>query len=100
MKVRIYEEDYDTPSRSYCTDWEEVTEEQFKLLSRWFPVEVLRDINYYVSLAEDRQKKEDKRQEQYQALYEKKKLAAAKAVETKKRKLLAKLKQELENERP
>lgn len=96
--VRVFESDYDDGRRNYLTDWAIVTEEQYATLSRWFEVEELRDINYYLEKATERQREYDERNKKYLEQAKARKEKAAKAAETRKRKLLEKLKSELESE--
>jgi hypothetical protein len=94
VRIRVFEEDYS----DYMTDWVDVSEDEYKLLKRWFKVEELKDIQWYIAEATKRQKQYEAQQKKYKAESEARKERAAKAAETRKRKLLEKLKKELEDE--
>lgn len=96
--VRVFESDYDDGRRNYLTDWAVVTEEQYVTLSRWFGVEELKDFNYYLEKAEERQREYEERNRKYLAQEKARKEKAAKAAKARKEKLLAKLREELEGE--
>lgn len=96
--VRVFETDYSDERKNYLTEWSLVTDAQYKTLSQWFEVEELKDLNYYLDLAEEKQKDYEERNRKYLEQQKARKEKAAKAAKTRKEKLLAKLKKELEDE--
>lgn len=100
VRIRIFEEEYTdySTTRNYITDWVDVSDDEYDLLKKWYQVEELKDIQWYISEATTKQKRADAQKKKYEAEAQARKEKAAKAAETRKRKLLAKLKEELENE--
>lgn len=96
--VRVFETNWDDDRRNYLTDWAIVTDAQYKLLSEWFEVEELKDLNYYLELAEEKQKDYEERNRKHLEQQKARKERAERAAKTRKEKLLAKLKEELEGE--
>ena len=100
MKVKLYESIYnyesDDCTREYITDWFEVTEEEYKLLSKQFKLVVSLEKE---CLLEKARKAQEKREKEIKAYKEKERKRKEKLEATKlerKQKQLDKIKKEVE----
>jgi Mg2+ and Co2+ transporter CorA len=99
MKIRTYDTNYsynEAEYKDYHSDWFEVTQEEYELISKWFSVAIQRDKDYFLEEAKRKQKHFDDQKAKWEKENEARKEKAAATTLKRKQRQLEKLKAELE----